>query len=85
MHRRGRITNKKGAIMRAGLELDTATLATIPSGAAIDVVDTRENARGVARARILHGGAEGWISAKTMRCDGVATVTIRHCAGGVAG
>lgn len=86
MHRRGRITNKKGAIMRQGLEIDSVAVTTLKPGTAIVATDTRENAKGVARANVrLADGTEGWISAKTMRCEGVATVRIRHCPGGQAG
>ena len=86
MRRRAVITAKKGCIVRAGLELDSEELATLPPGAAVDVLDTRENSKGTQRAKVVVAGArEGWVSAKTIKCDAVATVRIRHCGGGMAG
>ena len=85
MRRRATVKGKRGAIVREGCETDTPVVATLPHGSTLQIADTKKSSKGVARARIVADGIEGWASARTLRADPVAEVWIRHCPGGSAG
>lgn len=54
---------KEGAMMRNGLEIDTAeVLCTIEHGAVVFAIERRVNSSNIVRYRVIHNGLIGWIS-----------------------
>ena len=59
-----RVICKDGAIMRNGLEIDTADIiCTIDYLTTVFAIERRTNSSNIVRYRVLHNGALGWISA----------------------
>ena len=59
------VTGRRGAVVRAGADLDSAKLAELPRGALVYVVARSRSACGAARARLAHPVA-GWCSDKVL-------------------
>ena len=55
----------KGAIVRAGCELDTALVETCMPGTEMEVVEVGTNAKGTTRYRLVTP-VEGWVSDKSV-------------------
>ena len=59
-----KVTCKDGAVMRDGLEIDTAdVICTIEYQTIVFAIEKRLNSSNIVRYRVLHNGALGWISA----------------------
>ena len=59
------VTGKKGAVCRAGVELDSERLVDVPKGETVYVVEASSSACGVARLHVAFP-VDGWVSAKVV-------------------
>ena len=59
------VTGKKGAVCRAGCELDSERLVDVPKGETVYVVEASSSACGVARLHVAFP-VDGWVSAKVV-------------------
>lgn len=64
------VSSKNGALVRAGVELDSEVVTTLECGKSVAVVDKEELPNGTVRYRI----GEGWVSAKVLRKRKIAVL-----------
>ncbi|EGB09358.1 hypothetical protein AURANDRAFT_53066 [Aureococcus anophagefferens] len=57
----------RAALVRSGVELDSAEVGELPAGADVRCVDRAWTKKRVRRTRVTRGGVDGWVSAKMLR------------------